>query len=125
MEARRFYAGLVALLSILQWASGRSHFRVSMPSVVPQEDDNYLCMAYPVSDLVKVSIGLFCVTAVELFASRLSDLLRHGCRTYCVTSVGLIASRLSDFLRQYCRTFASQLSDFLRHSCLTFCVTAV
>ena len=52
----RDFSGLICVLvvTIFHAASGtgKNMFRVAMPNVIPKEDDNYLCMAYPVTGTV-------------------------------------------------------------------------
>jgi len=53
MRPIKKYSGLLFTFSFLiSIASCNNKFRVSMPNVIPTEDDNYLCIAYPVSKLV-------------------------------------------------------------------------
>ena len=73
------------LITILQFASGSSkhNFRVSMPSVTPQEDDNYLCFAYPVTDLVQSNGSPFYITKFEADsdANKAHHIILQSCKT--------------------------------------------
>jgi hypothetical protein len=56
---------IALIVALFEVADCRSNFRVVMPNVTPQEDDNYLCIAYPVADLVPTGGNPVYITKFE------------------------------------------------------------
>lgn len=76
----------VAILLGLEFSPSLGHdqdsFRVAMPGVVPDEDDNYLCMAFKVEDLVSNQGGPIYINKFEADsdANKAHHIILQSCR---------------------------------------------
>lgn len=70
------------VVAVLEVVDCRSNFRVAMPNVIPQEDDNYLCIAYPVTDLVPTGGKPIYITKFEADsdANKAHHIILQSCR---------------------------------------------
>ena len=81
---------LISTFSVLfNLASGnvKNSFRVAMPNVVPTEDDNYLCIAFPINDLVQNKDSPIYITKFEADsdANKAHHIILQSCRSVGVS----------------------------------------
>lgn len=78
-------SGLViaVVVALFEFVHCRNKFRVAMPNVTPHEEDNYLCIAYSVKDLVPTGGQPIYITKFEADsdANKAHHIILQSCRS--------------------------------------------
>ncbi len=78
----KFISVCFAILTGLEYCHGQETFRVAMPDVVPMEDDNYLCTAFKLDELVSNQGGPIYINKFEADsdANKAHHIIVQSCR---------------------------------------------
>jgi len=82
MARHIYYLIVIGLELSLSHGQDNYSFRVGMPGVVPDEDDNYLCTSFKVDDLVPNNIGPIFINKFEADsdANKAHHIILQSCR---------------------------------------------